>query len=289
MKIQKLNLVLGILFLVLAMNFLSAVIVDADYITLYPGEEGRISLNVDNNENFDIESISVALVLSQVPFTSVGSSVRDIDDIRENKDDSVSFTLRASTDIAPGDYDIPYTVKYLNADDNTENFTTQGSFGIRVSAKTDLDFSVETRETAILGKEGQISVEIINQGLGEVKSVSIQVFPQGFELLSADKIFVGSIDSDDSDNAVFDVIFKSKNPTVSAKISYKDFDNNDKVENIVLPLRVYTEDEAIELGLMSKSNVMTYFFIIIVLLVIWYIWRRIKKRRKQKQREKDGR
>lgn len=273
------TIIAGTLLLVLIINLISAVIIDADYVTLYPGEEGRVSLNVENNENFDIEDVSVALVLSEVPFTSVGSSTKDVDDIDEDDDDSVSFTLRPSTDIVPGDYDIPYTVKYVDAGNNTEDFTENGSFGIRVSAKTDLDFSAETRETAVVGKEGQVSIEIVNRGLGEIKSVSVQVFPQGFELLSNDKVFVGTIDADDSDTATFDVIYKNKNPVFSARVTYKDFDNKDKTETVSLPVRVYTEEEALELGLIDKSNTWLYIGIGIVVLILWYFWRRARKRK----------
>ncbi|HKZ33959.1 MAG TPA: hypothetical protein VJB06_02415 [archaeon] len=273
------TIIAGTLLLVLIINLISAVIIDVDYVTLYPGEEGRVSLNVENNENFDIEDVSVALVLSEVPFTSVGSSTKDVDDIDEDDDDSVSFTLRPSTDIVPGDYDIPYTVKYVDAGNNTEDFTENGSFGIRVSAKTDLDFSAETRETAVVGKEGQVSIEIVNRGLGEIKSVSVQVFPQGFELLSNDKVFVGTIDADDSDTATFDVIYKNKNPVFSARVTYKDFDNKDKTETVSLPVRVYTEEEALELGLIDKSNTWLYIGIGIVVLILWYFWRRARKRK----------
>ena len=273
------TIIAGTLLLVLIINLISAVIIDVDYVTLYPGEEGRVSLNVENNENFDIEDVSVALVLSEVPFTSVGSSTKDVDDIDEDDDDSVSFTLRPSTDIAPGDYDIPYSVKYVNAGNNTEDFTENGSFGIRVSAKTDLDFSAETRETAVVGKEGQVSIEIVNRGLGEIKSVSVQVFPQGFELLSNDKVFVGTIDADDSDTATFDVIYKNKNPVFSARVTYKDFDNKDKTETVSLPVRVYTEEEALKLGLIDKSNTWLYIGIGIVVLILWYFWRRARKRK----------
>ena len=276
---------LGMALAIFAINFISAVTVDADYVTLYSGEEGRVTLDIENNENFDIEDISIAIDLSEVPFTSVGSSVRDIDDINENDDDSVSFTLRPSTDIVPGDYDIPYSVKYVNAENNTEDFAENGSFGIRVSAKTDLDFSAETREVAIVGKEGQVSFEIINRGLGELKSVSVQMFPQGFELLSNDKIFVGTIDADDSDIATFDVVYKIKNPVFSARVTYKDFDNNDKTETVNIPVRVYTEDEALELGLINKSNTLLYVGIGIAVLVLWFFFRRIGKKRKQKERE----
>ena len=175
-------------------NLVSAVIVDAEYVTLYPGEEGSVTLNIENNENFDIEDVRISLDLSDVLFTSIGTSTKDTDDLDEDDDDSVRFTLRPSTDITPGDYDIPYAIKYTNSNDDTKNNTEQGSFGVRVSAKTDIDFSAETRDVAILGKEGQISLEIVNRGLGEIKSVSVELFPQGFELLSSNKIFIGIID-----------------------------------------------------------------------------------------------
>ena len=286
MKENRLNFITGILFLTLIMNLTSAVIVDADYVVLYPGEDERVSLNIENNENFDIADITVSLDLSEVPLTSVGSSVKDVDDIDEDDDDSVTFTLRPSTEIIPGDYSIPYTIKYVNAANNSENFTKNGNFGLRVSAKTDLDFSAETRDTAIVGQEGQISIEIINRGLGQIKSVSVQIIPQGFELLSGDKIFVGTIDADDSDTASFNVIYKTTSPTVQAKVTYKDFDNEDQTKTVSLPLKVYTKEQALQLGLISKSNTTTYFVVILVLLILWFFWRRMRKKRKLREKEK---
>ncbi len=289
MKTPKSKIILMATLLVFIMGFLSAVIVNGNYVTLYPGEEGRVTVEIENNENFDIEDISISLDLSEVPFTSVGNSVKDVDDLDEDDDDSVSFTLRPSTNIIPGDYNILYKIKYTNVDNSSENFTKEGSFGIRVSSRTDLDFSAETRGNAILGREGQISLEIINRGLGEIKSISVQILPQGFELLSKDKIFVGTIEGDDSDTASFNVIYKSLNPVLSARIFYKDFENNDQEEIVNIPIRVYTEEQALQLGLTSKSNTMTYVIVILVLLILWYIWRKIKKRRKQKQKEMDRR
>jgi hypothetical protein len=277
---------LGLVFLVLTASFISAVIADAEFVTVNPGEEGKITLNVENNENFDIENVHVSLILTDLPFSSVGSSSKDVDDLDEDDDDSTTFTLRASTDAVPGDYDIPYTIKYVDAQDNTKSFTDNGSFGIRISAQTDLDFSAETRETSIIGQEGQISLEIINRGLGEVKSVSVELVPQGFELLSANKIFVGTIDSDDSDIATFDVVYRAKNPIVTAKISYKDFDNKDQAQVVNLPIKTYTRDEALQLGLIEKSNTLLYVGLIVLLIILWIAWRTVRKRRKKKQQEK---
>ena len=172
----------GIFTLLIILNFASALVVDADYITLYPGGEGKVTIEIENNENFDIEDVSVNLELGSkpifnelgmivgetaaLPFTIIGSSERNIDEIDEDDEDDVTFTLKTSTNIVPGDYNIPYVIKYVDAENTTEDFEKKGSFGLRVSAKTELDFLVEVKDNAIVGEEGKISLEIINKGLG---------------------------------------------------------------------------------------------------------------------------
>lgn len=272
----------GIFLLVLTIGFSAGIIVDSDYETIYPGESEEITLEIENNENFDIEDVSLALNLSNLPFTTIGSSEKDVDDIDEDDDEKVSFNLRASIDITPGDYNIPYILKYVNAENDSEILEKTGTFGLRVSAKTDIDFSVEVSENAMVGKDGRISLEIINKGLGEIKSVSVQIFPQGFELLSKDKIFVGSIDADDSDTATFDVIYKTTNPVLSAKVEYKDFDNKDQTETVNLSFKVYTKEEALKLGILKKPNYIIY--LVVGILVIAYIIHRVLKKRKRKNR-----
>lgn len=279
-----------ILFVVVLLKLVtvSSLIVDAPYIVIYPGEQGKIEFEIENNEKFYIEQVSMVLNLNNLPFTSIGSSEKDVDDIDEDRDETVSFTLRASTDIVPGDYNIPFTIKYLNAEDNDQEFESKGSFGLRVSAKTDIDFSIETRgdstESAIVGQKGKISLEIINKGLGEVKSVSIQIFPEGFELLSSEKVFVGTINAEDSDIVTFDVIFTEKNPILIANLNYKDFDNQDKDKELRIPLEIYTQEEALKLGILQKSNITIYIVIIIVIIILWIVIKRIRKRRKNKKK-----
>jgi len=283
MKTQNLtNIAFGFFLLVLTIGFAAGIIVDSNYETIYPGESEEIILEIENNENFDIEDVSLALDLSDLPFTTIGSSEKDVDDIDEDDDEKVSFNLRASIDITPGDYNIPYILKYVNAENDSEELEKTGSFGLRVSAKTDLDFVVDVQDHAIVGEKGEISLEIINKGLGEIKSMSVQIFPQGFELLSKEKIFVGTIDADDSDSATFDVIYKTTNPVLSAKVEYKDFDNKDQTETINLSFKVYTKEKALELGILQRPNYLVY--LIIGILVIAYIIHRILKKRKRKNR-----
>ena len=285
---KKIFILIG-LALILSFGYISALIVDVDYITIYHGEEGRVNFNIDNNEDFDIKDVSVALGLNNLPFTSVGSSEKSIEDIDEGDEEDVSFTLRAATDITPGDYDISYTIKYTDADSNDEEkYNKTGSFGIRVSARTDIDFSAEAKgtdaESAIAGEQGQISIEIINKGIGEIKSASVEIEAVGFELISSNKIFVGSISGDDTDIATFDVIFQIKNPSLKAKVTYKDFDNNNQEQTVNMPLKVYTREEALEKCLIKNGNAMTYGIVIVVLLILWLVWRSWRKRRKNKKK-----
>lgn len=293
MKINKQNTlaITGIFILLISLNFIAtqitgdAIIVDSDYITIFPGESGSVTIEIDNNENFDIKDVSVSLVLDNLPFTSVGSSEKEIDDIDEDDKDGVTFTIRASSDIAPGDYNIPYMIRYVNADKDNETFEKTGSFGLRVSAKTDIDFSVESSgdetDVGIVGEKGKITLEIINRGLGDLKSVSVQAFPEGFELISKDKIFIGTINSEDSDIATFDVIFKNKNPVLSAKVTFKDFENNPQIKNVNLPVEIYTQEEALELGLITKNKTGIYVGVAVVLIIAWIIYGKIKKKRKK--------
>ena len=275
------SIFIALVFVFLSMHFASAIIVDADYITLYSGEEGTINLNVDNNENFDIKDISVSLNLEDLPFSAVGSSEENIDKLREDKDDDVSFKIKASTDIKPGDYNIPYTIKY--EDVGGEGYKKDGSFGLRVSSKTELDFALEVKgkeiSSAVVGQEGRINLEIINKGLGEIKAVQVEVFPNGFDLLSKEKIFIGTVNADDTDLASFDVIF-NVDGIFKAKIIYKDFDNNEKTINVEIPFYVYTEKEAFEKGIIKKSNSLMYLIGAVVLIVVWIVWRRRKNRKK---------
>lgn len=271
---------LGIIFLY-SMSLCSAILVESDYVTIYPGEDGSVKISVENNENFDIEDVSVGLLLNELPFSAVGSSEKDLDDLDNGDDDSATFTLKASTGIVPGDYNIPYVVKYTNADEDNVSLTKTGSFGLRVSAKTDIDFSVETKNP-VIGQKGEVSLKIINKGLGEIKFISVEIEPKGFELVSSDKVYVGTIGSDDSDTATFDVLFKSKTSTLSATITYKDFDNNEKTQSVSLPVKVYTQEEAYQIGLMKKSNTWIYALVILFLILVWIIYRKIKKAKKNR-------
>src|SRR3989344_2737392 len=223
MKTQT-TILFAVIFL-FSLNFASALIVDADYVKIFPGDEASISIEVENNENFDIEKVSVGINLGGLPFVSVGSSEKDLDDLDEDDDDSATFRIKANSDAAPGSYEIPYTVRAVE-DGNADNkITKNGTFGITIGAKTELSFDTVV-EKNVVGEQGQVSIKIINSGLGSIGFVNVRIANvNGFEILGSSQEYVGEVDSDDFELATFDVKFLKETASVGAVVTYKDFDN----------------------------------------------------------------
>ena len=279
--------VVSVLIVLFSLIFISAasltgdaILVDSEYVTLFPGKEGSITMEVDNNEDYDIGDVSVSLNLEDLPFTSIGSNERNEDEIRDGDSEKFTFKIKAASSITPGDYNIPYTLIYTNDEGNRT--TKTGSFGISVGAKTELSYSIKTKDN-IVGSTGKVSVKIVNSGLGDIGFVSVKIVSSsGFEVLSSNEEYIGSIRSDDFELATFDVLYQKTTASITAFVTYKDFDNKEQSETVSLSVPVYSKEKALELGLIKKPNYTAYGFVA-VLVVVWLVYRQIKKRRKKKE------
>ena len=108
----------------------------------------------------------------------------------------------------------------------------------------------------------------------------------GIRFISEKEQYIGDIDSDDFDSVEFKIYFKGDAPStinLPLNVRYKDSLNKQYAEEFSLPLRVYTKEQAIQLGLLKKSNITTYVGVVIVLIIVWFVYRRIKKRRRAKK------
>lgn len=240
-----------------------------------PGKEQEISIDVKNNLD-DAEDVSLSLNLEDLPFTIIeyDDETKDIDsDDRENFD----FTIKASNSAKAGDYSIPYTLEY-KLEDDTE--TKNGTFILTIESNAELSYSINA-EKPIIGSQGKIKFSIINKGLGDANFVSVKIIPEGYTLLSADNDYVGTIGSDDFETISLDVIFKEKNPVLNAEIEYKDFNNQKVTKSVSLPIKVYSNEEALELGIIKKDNTPMYVGLGIVGFGIIFIVRRIRKKKRQ--------
>lgn len=248
--------------------------------SLIPGGEGLIRMEVENILNRDVEDVSIRLIFDDLPLTPIGSSEEGVDELEDGEEETFGFRIRADNDIVPGNYRVPYILRY---DDNGVK-EREGSIGVRVTGNIDLAFSTTT-ETPVIGQEGTINLKITNKGFADARFVSVRIFPEGFTTTSESDVYVGNVDSDDFETVSFDVIFNNRNARVVGIVEYRNFENKLVTRNIDMPLEVYTNEEALELGIIERSNTVLYVSIVIVLLVLWFVWRAVRKRRRKKRSE----
>jgi hypothetical protein len=273
-----------LLALVMASSASAMVLSSLDYNPIAPGKESRFTITIKNTFDNEVTDVSLSLDLaklalkdsSRLLFTAVGSSEDSVDKIKSGKAEEFFFTLRASSEIIPGEYSIPYELSYYEKD--SKKIKT-GSIGVVVASNPLLEAEVYS-DKPIVGKEGKLNIKIVNKGLADARFVSLRIFPDGLNLLSSDSAYIGTISSDDFETETFDVIFKTQDALISGVVEYKDFNNNLLKQNFNLPLQVYSVQKAYELGMLKKSYIPYYIGGALLIIVLWLIWRSISKRRK---------
>lgn len=268
----------AVFMLVLALSLTSAMVVksvEAD--NFQPGSEQDISLEIKNTLNEDAEDVSLTLDLTGLPFSIIGSEDNP-DEISEDDNENFDFTIKAANSAKAGDYTIPYVITY-NLGSNISQSSKTGTFTLTVEAEPELVYSVST-DTPVVGSKAKLTLNIINKGLGDAKFVSLTLIPEGYTLLSDENVYIGTIDSDDTQKENFEVIFTKQNPTLTAKVEYKDFDNNLITKTINLPVTVYSQEQALKLGIIKANNTGVYILVLAVGIIGWIIIRKIRKKKR---------
>lgn len=278
----------------LSFIYASVYVDNVDQDKLYPGQEANINVKIGNDFDYNVKDVKMNLIFysfnsqgqidltKPLSFSPVGSSQDSVDEIDDDDSETLSFNIKASNSISPGDYNIAYQISYKN--DNNTIVSETGSIGITVNSKTLLDYSISQTQK-VIGMQDKVTLKIINKGFGDVKFVSVQINPNGYTLLSDSKVYIGSLASDDSDTASFDVILNKANPSFSAVVTYKDFENNDKSETINLDMTAYTKEKALQLGIIKKSNTPIVIGVVVFVVIVYFIIKIVRKVRKRKLSE----
>ena len=294
MKINKTTIlvILGIYFLSLFLiSFASALTissVDISPSTIAPGESSTIKLGIENEGSKDVESVSINLDLTNVPFAPFSSSSGvSFDEIREGRVKYAEFDIGALSDAKSGIYKIPIVIKYTVTGE-TQQQVQNSLIGVTINSKPILDAGIE-EGLLLKGRENKISVKITNKGVSDINFLEIELKGgTSYTVLSPKKVYIGAISSDDFNTADFQIFFNDNSLgsiTIPATIRYKDSLNNPYEQSFNLQATTYTKQQATNLGLIAKSNTMTYITIVVVVIIIWFIYRAIRKRRKKNVQE----
>jgi len=280
-----LTIFVGVIYLISLLDLNSALVINSVTTSpdkIAPGETTDISISLKNNAEEDINDVSIGLDLTNLPLAPLESgSQYGFDTIESGKSKQMEFKLIAFNDAKSEIYKIPVVMSYK--DINNVVFTKQSLISIMINSEPIIDVSLED---GLLLKEqnNKITVKIINKGLADVKFLEINAGTSAYyTLLSSSKVYVGDIDNNDFQTVEFKILFKENSPgtvTIPLNIVYKDITNKEYNENRDVSLRVYTNEEAIGLGLVKKSYTVYYILGIITLILVFILYRMIRGKRK---------
>ena len=284
MKNKILSLVLAILFLSSLASALNIDSVSVKPEEIKQGEKISLELVIENNLDSDVEDVSISLDLKDIPFAPyLTSNQVSYEGIKEGKEKEARFNLIAFSDAESGTYKIPVKISYIL---DLKEIEKEGVVSLIINAKPELEVFAEDA-ILIKGQSSELIIRIVNSGLGDVKLLSLELETvRGMRILDNKKVYIGDIDSDDFDSVEFKLKVDENAPSIISlpiKLNYKDFQNNNIEENKNLELRIYTKEQAINLGLVKKSNTLVIVIGIIILIILFLVYRAIRKKLKKKR------
>ncbi|MBI2047208.1 hypothetical protein HYT26_03535 [Candidatus Pacearchaeota archaeon] len=259
--------------------------VDVSPSEIAPGGTAEITIDLKNNFDRTLSDIEIYLDFSSenLPLAPYGSGAEmSIDELRSEKSKTLIFSVIALSDAKPGVYKIPVMIKYT---DNRTEVKKPSLISLSVNAKPALYITAED-SILIKGQSNTLSIKIINNGLSDVKLLTIKLNDViGTDMLSQQEIYVGELSSDNFDSAEFKIFVSDNAPGVlnlPVELKYRDAANNELKETKSLGINAYSKEEAISLGLIKRSNTFAIIITIAVLILAYILYRIIRKRRRQK-------
>jgi len=247
-----------------------------------PGERGNVNLYIQNLADNTLKDISVKLDLSgtDIPFAPVNSTIeKRIESIGAKNSSILTFNVIALQDATSKTYKIPLTMIY--SDDLGRNYTKSTIIALTVQAKQP-DILVTQEQTIYIKNEmkNSVTISIVNKGTTQIKFITAELGSgEGYQILSPRQIYVGSIPSDDSETAEYDLFINSSLPQIQLpiNITFSDVEGNKYSMQKTVEIKVYSREAALKLGI-DKSVVATDPLILglIAIIAIYIIYRIIK-------------
>ena len=247
---------------------------------IQPGQEAQVKINVKNQANFLLKDITLKLDLTSntLPFAPIKSVTEQrIDSLSESQETQFTFDIISLPSAKPDIYKIPIKITYY--DQFNQFYTKDDVIALIVSSTPSLDINIDKSEL-IESKKETLSINLVNRGLSNIKLLNIEILNSNqFNLLSSKNIYIGNLDSDDSETIDLDLIPIKKNTiTIPLLVTYKDTNNQDYSIQENIEARVYSVNEAKQIGLIKPNGFLRVMAFLVIIVFIYIIYRRRKRK-----------
>ena len=249
-----------------------------------PGGTAELKITVKNLADSLLKDIKFTLNFKDSSFPLAPyqtSSQRRVPQLQPNNQLPLTFTVIASPDATPGLYKIPVNVTYN--DEKGNSYLYSDVVAILVGDTPSVKAYVKKSTIQQAGEQGVVTLEIANAGATDVKFLELALLPtEEYELLSTSNyIYVGDVDSDDTESEEFSLYVKSSvdDLVLPVVLKYADANNKPFQQRFDLRLHLYSSWDLRTFGVIESN----YGWIVVLLLILgggyWYYTRYYKKKK----------
>jgi len=262
--------------------------IESNPVTFEQGQKGSVSITLKNIANVLLKDITVKYDLSSadIPFAPVNSTIeKRIASLEPGESAAVQFAIATSPDAADKLYKIPLTLTYFDA--LGKNYTRSTISSLQVQTKPDVFIVYEPTATIKNGTTNTVTISFVNRGASQLKflTASLAESPTGdYEILTPADVYVGDINSDDSETATYELFIKNPGAlALPVTITFRDISGNSYTQGSSVAVSVLSSEEAVRLGIEKVVSADPLIMIIGAAIVLYILYRIFKAVTKKKQ------
>lgn len=243
------------------------------------GDIVQIDISLLNTANTVIRDVTYELDLDEVPFAPYQSSrIQQIDVIGSGTQSVIEYNLLVDPQASSGLYKVDSIIKFY--DDTGDEHTLEDILAISVYETPQLRTYVKRNNIDSKTGQGDVTIEIANAGISNLKLVEIIVeqTPE-FTLLSPTNYFyIGDIDSDDTESEDIMIHTETRGQiNVPLTINYRDLNNMQYSENVEVPISVLSTRNTYKYGLAQRSYGGIIALLVLASVIAGIVWYKRKK------------
>jgi len=243
-----------------------------------PGQEANLEIKLKNWADSLLKDVNVKLDLSSQDFSPIGTTnERTFSSIDAKESVVLNFKIVVDSNAEVRVHQIPIEISYY--DEEGTEYSKNVTIGVYLEGEPEYFLNLESSEVYESGTKGRVVFSLSNIGSSDIKFLTLEFKESDdYEIVSNRKEYLGNLESDDFETSEYDIHINSVKNEIPLLVvlTYKDSYNNLYVKEESVPLKLYTKNEAVKLGLATSAGLLTtvisYWSIVlaIFLLGFWF-------------------
>ena len=248
---------------------------------LSAGFPSDLKFILSNPTKSRFRNINLKLNLFDTPFTALNSiPEKIIYSLDAGQKTELDFSIITDIDAKSRVYKVPIELEY--EDRLGKLYKQNNSIALLINSPIGLQVDIESTDILKSKSSGEVVFSIANVESSDIKFLSVKVMEsKDYEIVSSDRVYVGSIESDDFETVEFDLYVnptREKEAKIKLLLEYKNAFNEESNKIVEVPLKLYSKREAINYGLLEPTTgFRTLVLFLLIALLMWKLYRNYRK------------